>query len=454
VYKPVIQYDLLLKNGILATPRSSFAADVAVKDGTIALIADSLDSSAADEVYDARGTYILPGVIDAHVHFREPGLTFKEDFETGSGAAAYGGVTMVADMPNVVPITATAKDFAEKVRIISEKSYIDFGLFCLLIDNNSGEMEALQSAGALGFKIYLGSSVGDIAAPGEGIMFDQMKKIAAFNTRIGFHAENNALNDYFTAQCREGPCRHDPDIFIRARPDISEADAVATAIRFSGYTGAKIHIYHVSAKISVDLIRAAKKQGIPVSAETCPHYLLCDSNDYRRLGGQMKVFPPIRTAKDQNALWAGIADGAIDMIATDHAPHTAEEKEKNIWEASAGASGVETSVRLMLNEVNRGRFTLNDYVRLACEAPARIWHIFPQKGSFQIGADGDFTIVDMEKKGTILNKNLHSKNKTGIYDGFETCGMPVATIVRGQFVMKHGELTGPRGFGTLVKPRI
>jgi dihydroorotase len=449
-----MKYDLILKNGILVTPRGSFTADVAVKNGKKALIADSIDSFAGDEVYDARGTYILPGVIDAHVHFREPGLTAKEDFETGSRAAAYGGVTMIADMPNVLPVTATAKDFAEKARIASEKSYIDFGLFSLLVHDNSNEMEALQTAGALGFKIFLGTSVGDIAAPGEGIMFEQMEKIARFNTRIGFHAENSALNNYFTAKYREGPRREDPDIFTRARPDISEADAVAGVIRFSEYTGAKIHIYHVSAGLSVNLIRTAKKKGIPVSAETCPQYLLLDSKDYQRLGGQMKCFPPIRTAEDQQALWAGIADGTIDMIATDHAPHNAGEKEKNIWEASAGISGVETSVRLMLNEVNKGRFTLNDYVRLACEAPARIWHIFPQKGSFQIGSDGDFTLVDMEKKGRILNNSLHSKNKTGIYDGVETQGMPVAAIVRGQFVMKNGEITGRQGFGRLIKPRI
>jgi dihydroorotase len=449
-----MKYDLALKNGILATPRGSFAADVAIKDGVIALVADSVDASAADEVYDARGKHILPGIIDAHVHFRDPGLTAKEDFETGSKAAAYGGVAMVADMPNVLPVTATAKDFSEKARIISEKSYVDFGLFALLTDNNLDEMDALQTAGALGFKIYLGTSVGDIAAPGEGVMFEQMKKIAKFNTRIGFHAENNALNDYFTAKCREGPRRNEPDIFIRARPDISEANAISNAICFSEYTGAKIHIYHVSARISVDLIRAAKKRGIPISAETCPHYLLLDSRDYQRLGSRMKAFPPIRTAEDQKALWAGIADGVIDMIATDHAPHTVEEKEKNIWEASSGIIGVETSVRLMLNEVNRGRFTLNDYVRLACEAPALIWHIFPQKGSFQIGADGDFSIVDMNKEGRISNDSLHSKNKTGVYDGIETRGMPVAAIVRGQFVMKDGEITGTRGFGRLIKPRV
>jgi dihydroorotase len=452
-----MKYDLLLKNGILVTSHGSFAADVAVKDGKIALIAapgSSAGGSAVDEVSDVRGKFILPGVIDAHVHFREPGLTAKEDFETGSRAAACGGVTMAADMPNTLPVTAAAGDFAGKVRLAEEKSCIDFGLFALLTHENSGEMDALHEMGALGFKIFLGTSTGDIAAPGEGVMFGQMEQIARLKTRIGFHAENSALNEYCTRRCREGPRRDEPDILTRARPDFSEAEAVARAIRFSEYTGAKIHIYHLSAARSVDLVRDAKRRGLLVSAETCPHYLLFNAGDYPRLGGRMKVYPPIRGPEDQAALWEGIADGTIDMIASDHAPHTAAEKEKSLWEASSGLSGVETSVRLMLNEVNRGRLSLNDYVRLSSEAPARIWHIYPQKGSLRIGADGDFTIVDMEKTGIIRNDRLHSKNRTGIYDGLETRGMPVATIVRGRFVMKDGELTGAGGFGRLVKPRL
>jgi dihydroorotase len=451
-------YDLVLKNGTLATSRGSFAADLAVQDGKIALIAAPGGISpsgeiASGEIYDARGKFILPGIIDAHVHFREPGLTAKEDFETGSGAAACGGVTTVADMPNVLPVTAAAGDFVEKVRLAEEKSYIDFGLFALLTNDNSEEMEALHEAGALGFKIFLGTSTGDIAAPGEGVMFGQMQKIARFNTRIGFHAENSALNEYFTALCRESSRRDEPDVLMRARPDISEADAVARAIRFSEYTGAKIHLYHLSSALGVELVRDAKRRGLPVSAETCPHYLLFTAGDYSRLGSGMKVYPPIRGPEDQAALWEGIADGTIDLIASDHAPHTAGDKGKSLWEASSGLNGVETTARLMLNEVNRGRLSLSDYVRLSSEAPARIWHMYPQKGSLRIGADGDFTVVDMEKTGIIRNSGLHSKNKTGIYDGLETRGMPVATIVRGRFVMKDGELTGPRGFGRLVKPR-
>jgi dihydroorotase (multifunctional complex type) len=429
-----------------------FEADIGILDGKIALIADAIDISQGGEIYDAKGKFILPGVIDAHVHFREPGLTHKEDFSSGSAAAAYGGVTMVADMPNVLPVTATVQHFTEKVRIAQQKSYIDFGIFALLTGDNLGEMPGLYDAGALGFKIFLGTSTGDVAAPRQGIMFEQMQKIALWGSRVGFHAENNEINDYFTRLCKEDPDADDSAIMPRARPDISEADAVATALRFSEYTGACIHICHVSAKRSVDLIREAKQRGVLVTAETCPQYLFLDSGDYKRLGTRMKVFPPIRYAPDQEALWEGIADHTIDMITTDHAPHTAEEKDRPLWEAMSGVIGVETSVPLLLTAVNQGRLTLNDYVRLSSFAPARIWNVYPQKGSFDRGTDADFTIVDMNRAGVIRNSELHSKHQTGLYDGFEIRGMPVATIVRGSMVMRDGVLTGEAGYGRLVSP--
>jgi dihydroorotase len=448
-----MKFDLVLKGGTLVTPQSSITADIGVKDGKIAGIADAIDASHGEDVYDARGKHILPGLIDAHVHFREPGLTHKEDFASGSAAAAYGGITMVVDMPNVLPITATVKDFTEKARLAGEKSFIDFGLFALLSQDKLAEMEGLARAGALGFKIFLGTSTGDLAAPSQSLMFEQMKKAVALGIRIGFHAENNELNGYFTRLCKEAPNSDDPALLPQARPDISEADAIATALRFAEYTGAFIHIHHLSAKRSVQLVREAKLRGIPVTAETCPQYLFLDASDYRRLGTRMKVYPPIRYAEDREALWQGIADGTIDMIATDHAPHATEEKDRPLWEAMSGVTGVETSARLLLTEVNRGRLTLNEYVALASSAPAHIWKVYPRKGSFDINTDADFTVVDMNKTGLIRNAELHSKHNTSVYDGRETTGMPVATIVRGSIIMRDGVLTGQPGFGRLVSPR-
>jgi dihydroorotase len=443
-----VKYDLVLKGGTLADPQGTIAADLGIKDGKIAAIAGEIDSSQGEEIYNASGCYILPGLIDAHVHFRDPGLTGKEDFATGSAAAAHGGITLAADMPNTIPPTAGPGDFREKARIAGTKSYTDFALFALLTQDNAKEMENLAQEGALGFKVFLGASVGNIAAPGLGTLYEQMKQ--AGGLRIAFHAEDNELNEHFTRLCREAP--PDSALLPQARPGISEAEAVARALRFSEYTGAKVHICHVSAKQSLSLIREAKRRGIAVSAETCPQYLFLDDSDYPRLGTRMKVNPPVRSAEDREALWGGIADGTIDMIASDHAPHTAEEKDRPLWEAAPGVIGVETSASLMLTAVNQGLLSLNDYARLASTAPARLWGLYPQKGSLAVNTDADLTIVDMNRAGIIRNTELHSKHGTSPYDGFETSASPAAVILRGTIIMKVGVLTGKPGFGRLVRP--
>jgi dihydroorotase len=447
-----MKYDLILKGGTLVDPwgaaGSGEAADLGIRDGKIAA-AGEIDASGGAEIYDASGRYILPGLIDIHVHFRDPGLTYKEDFASGSAAAAYGGITMTADMPNTLPPTAGAVEFREKARIAGERSYTDFALFALLTQDNIGEMEALVREGALGFKVFLGASVGNTAAPGLGTLYEQMKQSRGL--RIAFHAEDDDLNGHFTRLCREAASA-DPALLPRARPDISEAEAAARVLRFSEYTGAKVHICHVSAKRSLTLIRDAKRRGVAVSAETCPQYLFLDDSAYPRLGTRMKVNPPIRSAEDREALWGGIADGTIDLIASDHAPHTPEEKDRPLWDAVPGVIGVETSAALMLTAVNQGRLSLNDYARLASAAPARLWGIYPQKGSFAVNTDADFTIVDMNRAGVIRNDALHSKHGTSPYDGFETTGAPAAALVRGNFIMKDGVLCGKAGLGRLVRP--
>lgn len=340
-------------------------------------------------------------------------------------------------------------ELAEKARAAGEKSYTDFGLFALLTQDNLGELPGLVREGALGFKVFLGTSVGNIAAPPLGTLYEQMRR--AGPRRIAFHAEDNELNEHFTRLCRELP-GDDPALLPRARPDISEAEAVARAIRLAEYTGAAIHICHVSAARSLALIREAKRRGLPVSAETCPQYLFLDSGDYPRLGTRMKVNPPVRSAEDREALWRGIAEGIIDMIASDHAPHTAEEKDRPLWEALPGIAGVETSAPLMLTAVNRGRLSLNDYARLASLAPARLWGLYPRKGGAGIACDADFTIVDMGKRGVIRNAELQSRHRASPYEGFETLGAPVAALLRGRFIMKDGVLTGRAGFGRLARP--
>ena len=448
-----MRYDLILKNGIIVSPLESVSGDVAIINGKIAKTGSLEPSDTADEIYDAEGKHILPGIIDAHVHFRDPGLTEKEDFETGSLAAAMGGITTTADMPNVMPVTSTAERFNEKIKIAKEKSYIDFALFALLTNDNFDEIRAFRDAGALGFKVFLGTSTGDIAAPSPPVLMQELKEIATLGMRTGFHAETSEINSYFTdlAKKETEKMPHNGYGFWLeyARPVFSEVLAIQTAICYAQFTKAKIHIHHVTSYEGALLAAEAKQKGINLTAETCPHYLLIDNNKEAH-----KVYPPIRDASHRQRLWSALGNGTIDMIASDHAPHTAVEKALPIWTAPAGLCGVETSVPLMLNEVNKGVFSLNDYVRLASERPAKIWGIYPQKGNLLPGADADITVVDMKMEKKISAADLHSKSKTSPYDGMEVQGVPVATIVRGTFVMRDGKLTGQKGFANLVSPAL
>jgi len=441
-----MHYDLILKNGVLVTGTESIKGDVAVKNGKIAFAGEPKESDTADEIYDAQGKFILPGIIDSHVHFRDPGMTEKEDFRTGSAAAALGGITTVADMPNTVPVTSTLERFNEKLNIARTQSYVDFALYSLLTNDNMCEMESLVKAGTLGFKVFLGTSTGDIAAPKAGVLYEQIKKCASFGVRVGFHAETSELNAHFTAVCKEKTDVQAGVLLEQARPVISEVLAIQTAVCYAQFTGAKIHIHHVTSKESALAIEQAAGSGVKISAETCPHYLLLNSSKVN------KVYPPIRDEVHRKALWEAVGKGIIGTIASDHAPHTLSEKALPLWQAHAGLCGVETLVPLMLNEVNRGSLSINDFVRLSSEGPAKVWGVYPQKGSLLPGADADFTVVDLKMKKIINEKELHSKSRTSPYDGMEIQGLPVAAIVRGVFVMRDGELTGKKGYGRLVSP--
>jgi dihydroorotase len=313
-------------------------------------------------------------------------------------------------------------------------------------------MEGLKDSGALGFKIFLGTSTGDISCPSPGVLFEQMTHSAKLGITVGFHCENSELNYYFTSLCKKIPEAQRGDItpgmlLASSRPVISEAISIQYAACYAKYTNAKIHIHHVTSIDGALIIAEAKKKGLNITAETCPHYLLLNAETSAN-----RVYPPIREKIHQQGLWEALTGNIIDMLATDHAPHSANDKALSLWDAPAGLTGVETFAPLMLNEVNKSSLSLIDFVRLSSEAPAKIWGIWPRKGSLQVGADADITIVDMNKRKKINANELHSKSKTSPYDGMEVQGIPAATIVRGKFVMKDGELTGKKGYGALIIP--
>jgi dihydroorotase len=443
--------DLVVKNGVLVTPEATLKAGVAITGGKIVAVARDEDLPEGKEVIDVKGNYILPGLIDGHVHFRDPGLTYKEDFETGSMAAACGGITCVIDMPNTKPICGDVASFKEKKEIAESKSWVDFGLIGVIIGENIPQIVPMADAGVVGFKIFMGETVGAIPAPDDGAILEALGYVAKAKRRVGVHAENNQIMQHLIKKLKAAG-RTDPLAHVEARPNIAEAESISKIILLAEATGAKVHIYHMSSKEGVDLVKTGKERGIDVTAETGPHYLLMEDKDMLKLKSILKMNPPVRSKDNADRLWWGLLNGYVDCIATDHSPHTVEEKTNdNIWDAIPGFTGVESSVPLMLTQVNAGKLTLNQYVKLASENPAKVWNMYPQKGSVRIGSDGDLTIVDMKKEGVIKSENLHSKTKVTPFNGWKVKGMPIYTIVRGKVVMKDGQLVGTHS-GRIVIP--
>jgi dihydroorotase (multifunctional complex type) len=403
--------------------------------------------------------HVLPGLIDPHVHFRAPGLEYKEDFETGSRAAAAGGITCVLDMPNVVPPTWDVPGFEAKRECAEGHCHVDFGIYGVIAAGTLQHILPLATAGVCGYKIFMGETVGKIPTPPDGEILDAWHIMRETGLRCGVHAEDNSIL-YYLRDKYQKQGRNDPMVHLEARPSIAEAECVSRAIMFAEHCGSKLMIFHMSAKEGVGLLRAAKERGVDALGETAPHYLLCEA-DYmisRGLGSIMKVNPPIRTWDHAKVLWDGLIAGTIDVLGSDHAPHSPEEKMAHdpfgdIWNALGGCPGVETMVSLMLTQVNAGRLTLNRYVELQAEAPARAWNLWPRKGCLRRGADADVTIVDMRREGVIDNQRLHSKTKLSPFHGWRVTGMPVYTIVRGHVVAKDGEVLGAP-IGELQRPIV
>ncbi len=422
--------ELLMQNGTVVEGRGRFETDILVRDGRIAAMGKSLPVPAGAQVYDAAGRYILPGLIDAHVHFRDPGLTYKEDFATGSRAAIWGGVTGVLDMPNVVPVTSTRQRLEERMTAAAERCGVNIRFFALLTEDNLEEMEGMWEAGAVGFKLFLGTSTGNVACPSDGVLLEQFRRAAALGARIAIHAENNGINAFYTKLYREAGA-DDPGVLPKARPAFSEVEAVGKAIAFARETGAGIHICHVSTAAAAALIRRAREEGVDVTCETAPQYLLLNENAYEERGPVIKAFPTIKSETDRRGLWAALADGTIDMIATDHAPHTREEKQGNIWTVTGGVSGVEIAARLMLTQVNRGLLTLEQLAALMAEGPARVWRL-ERWNTLRPGGAANLTVVDLDREGIIDEEKLHGKNNVTAFAGVETKGAPVATVAGGR----------------------
>jgi dihydroorotase len=446
-----MQADLVIRGGTVVTPDCAVEASVAIKDGVIVAVGSEGAMPAAPETLDAGGLHVLPGAIDVHVHFRDPGYPHKEDFASGTAAAACGGVTTVFDMPNTVPPTGTPETLAAKHRIAAEKAHVDFGLYGLLGEDTIDHVPALVEGGVVAFKLYMGNTFGKIPSPSTGAMLEAFETVAPTGKRISLHAEENTTMERRETRLRDAG-RREPLAHLASRPAVVAVEAVSRAALLAEWTGARVHILHISSADELRPLREAKARGVDITGETCPHYLMLSSAEYERLGGVIRVNPPVRELDDQKALWDALLDGTVDLIATDHAPHSPEEKTRNdIWSVDAGFPGVETQMPLMLTEANAGRFHICDYVRWSAASPARIFGLYPRKGALLPGSDADIAVVDVNRQWSIDDRKLASRSKITPWNGRRVQGGPIHTLVRGRFIMRDGALVAEtRGWGRSV----
>jgi dihydroorotase len=430
-------------------------ADIAITDGRISAIAAPGTLPPAPEMIDATGLLALPGVIDVHVHFRDPGMTHKEDWLTGSSAAALGGVTTVFDMPNTVPPVDTVAHFRMKAEQAAAKSVIDYGIYGLLGEHNLDQLEPLAEAGVCGFKLFLGNTTGDLPCPHDGAVLEGFEILARLGLRCSIHAENSPI--LFHRQNRlKAAGRTDPYAHLAARTDVVAVEALTRSAILADWTGARIHIVHESCAASIPHIRFHKDRGTDMTVETLPQYLYLAAEDMLAPGGEaLRMNPPIRQRSHQEPLWAALLDGTIDMVSTDHAPHAVTEKHAPaIWDIACGFPGVQTSLPLMLDAVAKGRLTYETLVDRMSAAPARAFGLFGRKGVLRVGADADIALIDPAASHTIRTADLASRGAYTPYDGWQTQGAVRRTILRGTTVAQDGRITAPPGTGRLQRPAM
>ncbi len=427
-------YDLLLKGGTAMLPGGDLAgADIGVRNGRIAAIG-LLDAGRAAEVIDCTGLHVLPGFIDTQVHFREPGPVHKEDLASGSRAAVLGGITAVFEMPNTDPPTTTAAAVADKLARARGRMFCDHAFYVGATAENVDDLPQLERLpGVCGVKVFMGSSTGSLLVADDATL---ARVLARISRRAAFHSEDEArLED------RKGLRRTaDPSSHPEWRDVETAVRSTQRLLRLARAAGKRIHVLHVTTAEEMALLAEARDFA---SVEVTPQHLTLAAPDcYERLGTFAQMNPPIREARHRQALWAALEAGLVDVIGSDHAPHTIEEKQQAYPRSPSGMPGVQTLVPLMLDHVNAGRLSLARLVDLMAESPHRLFQI-AGKGRIALGYDADFTIVDLAARRTIRHQWIASRCGWTPFDGMRVTGWPVMTVIRGRVVMREDEIIGP-----------
>lgn len=456
-------YDLVVKNAKIPQGDRLVDANILINNGIIEGIISSSCNVEANEIIDAEGKLVIPGCIDSHTHISDPGFSHREDFLTGTSGAAAGGVTTIIDMPCCsVPSVRSVEQLENKVSKIKDKAMVDYAMWGGVTgeDVREGNLHIVKEqmeAGVVAFKVYMTPSIPTYPRVSDAEMLECFYAVAETGLPIGIHAENFSICDYYVQKFqKEG--RTDAPAWAEARKTLAEKVAIELGISFAEETGARLHIVHLSSGIGSMLVGEAKKRGLNVTSEVCPHYLTLNAEEaLTEFGVFAKMAPPLRTEKDNEILWKALADGSIDFVSTDHAPcEISTEKTApgmNIWTASPGITGIETMVPVMVSEgYNKGRLSLSRLVEVLCKNPAVHYGLYPKKGAMEIGSDADLTFIDLNKEWTIDQNKILSKSKFTPLHGMKLKGKVVKTVVRGKVVFAEDKgVIGTPGHGSYVK---
>jgi allantoinase len=447
-------YDTVITGGTLVTATEQFQGTIAVEAGQIAAILEPDANVEATTEIDASGRHVLPGGVDPHVHMMDPGNTDREDFPTGTGAAAAGGITTVGEHHRTEPTVLTAEILNEKREYLGDRARIDYGLLAGGHPENISEVEELEAAGTLAYKSFT-CDVHGVPALQSDTMHELFTEIARVGGISMVHPEDERMLNANEARIREQG-RDDGSVIPEWRSKDAEQVAVSTTLQIAKQTGVRFWFAHLSHPELVDQVNRYKDQGVEVYAETCPHYLYLTEQDVIEDAPYTMFTPPARTAADRDELWNRLDAGEIDMVNADHAPSTAEQKaagEDDVFAAPFGIPGVEFVLPLLLNGVAENRVSIERVVEVFSTNPAKILDLYPTKGSLQVGADADVVLVDLDGKRTVKNEDVIAKCGWSPLEGLTVTGVVERTLVRGQPVFADGEVVGDPGYGEFVARR-
>ncbi len=447
--------DLIIKNAQVVTDKEVFHGGVLVEGEKIKEIFTGDTAVDAVEVIDAEGKTLLPGIVDGHAHFNEPGREQWEGYRTGTMAAAASGITSVMEMPlNATPPTVNVDHLRHKRDVVADQAVIDYGNWGGFVDNNLEDLAAMDAEGVIGFKAFASASGVDFERVNDDMLYAGLLKMKDLGNVIGLHAENEWVCSYLGKQMRDAG-RTDRAAWCESRPPFAELETVNRSCYWAKVTGGNLHVVHVSIADGIRAIDQFKKQGAHVTSETCPHYLFFDQAMFEKIGPAAKCAPPIRTRDEVEDLWSCVLDGMVDIIGSDHSPCTWDLKEKgltDIWKAWGGVAGIQLLLPVMLSEgVNKRGLGLTDLVRMLVSNPAKMLGIYPKKGALQAGSDADFALVDLNREWTLTADQLFYKNRFSAFEGASFKGKVLQTILRGKTVYKEHRILVAPGYGQCLR---